>query len=274
VADFFHFVPGYTHYVYQAGREPLFFLLLAFLLTFAAVRTYTRQARSRGWRSGSVQGVHLHHLVPGIVASLAAGTAIIAFQPGDDSMLLLSALFGVGAALTLDEFALILHLDDVYWTKEGRSSIEATVMGFAFALLCLLVTAPLGSDPGKDIPHWVLVGTISVNMCFALVAFLKGKAKLGAFGLFIPGVALLGAIRLAKPTSLWSRRYYSAAKLERSRERAALHRRRYLLLKHRVYDAIGGAPHLERSDERHLELSTASPQRDQQDQALPSTSSG
>ena len=65
-------------------------------------------------------------------------------------MLLLSALFGVGAALTLDEFALILHLDDVYWAKEGRGSIEATLMGFTFGLLCLLAAAPLGSDPGKD----------------------------------------------------------------------------------------------------------------------------
>src|SRR5437667_1951832 len=149
MADFFHFFPGYKHYVYQPGREPLFFLLLAFLLTFAAARTYARLSRQRGWRSGSLRGVHLHHLVPGIVASLAAGTAIIAFRPGDDSMLLLSTLFGVGAALILDEFALVLHLDDVYWTEEGRSSIEATLIGFSFGVLCLLATAPLGSDPGK-----------------------------------------------------------------------------------------------------------------------------
>ena len=103
-----------------------------------------------------MRGVHLHHLVPGIVATLAAGTAIIGFRPSDDSMLLLSALFGAGAALILDEFALVLHLDDVYWTKEGRSSIEATLIGFTFAVLCLLATAPLGGDPGKDVPHWVV----------------------------------------------------------------------------------------------------------------------
>src|SRR5438552_18052902 len=47
VADFFHFIPGYRHYVFQPGREPLFFLLLAFLLTFAAARTYTRLSRLR-----------------------------------------------------------------------------------------------------------------------------------------------------------------------------------------------------------------------------------
>ena len=249
MADFFHFIPGYKHYVYGAGREPLFFLLLAFLLTFAVARTYTRLARLHGWQSGSVRGVHLHHLVPGIIASLASGTAIIAFRPGDDSMLLLSVLFGVGAALTLDEFALILHLDDVYWTHEGRSSIEATLMGFSFAALCLLATAPLRSDPSKDIPHWILGAILSVNMCFSLIAFLKGKARLGAFGVFIPGLAIVAAVRLGKPNSLWARRLYSSTKLSRSRARATLQHRRYARLKHRIYDAIGGAPHLEgRSD--------------------------
>ena len=250
MADFLHFVPGYQHYVYESGREPLFFLLLAFLLTFATVRTYTRVGRARGWGSGSLRGVHLHHLVPGIVASLFAGTAIIAFRPGDDSMLLLSALFGVGAALTLDEFALILHLDDVYWTREGRASIEATLMGFTFGLLCLLAAAPSGSDPGKDIPHWVVGGVLCVNIGFALVAFLKGKAKLGALGIFVLGVATVAAVRLAKPASLWSHRFYSASKLTRSQQRRAFYQERYAHLEHRVYDAIGGAPHVVRNAER------------------------
>jgi hypothetical protein len=248
VADLFHFVPGYHHYVYRSGREPMFFTLLAFLFTFIAVRTYTRLGRIRSWQSGSVRGVHLHHLVPGIVASLGAGAAIIAFKPGDDSMLLLSTLFGVGAALTLDEFALVLHLDDVYWTQEGRSSIEATLMGFAFGGLCLLATAPLGSDPGQDVPHWVVGGFVGVNLVFVLVTFLKGKLKLGAFGVFVPGLAVVGAIRLAKPGSLWARRFYDEDALRRSHERARLYHRRYAHLRHRVYDAIGGAPTVQSSD--------------------------
>jgi hypothetical protein len=223
----------------------LFFVLLAFLSTFIAVRTYTRLGRLHGWRSGSVRGVHLHHLVPGIVASLASATAIIAFRPGDDWMLLLSLVFGIGAALTLDEFALILHLEDVYWSEEGRSSIEATLMGFAFGALCLLSTAPLGSDPGQDIPHWVVGGVTCINVLFALVCFLKGKAKLGAFGVFIPVLAIVGAARLAKPSSLWARRFYSGDQLERGRARAAVRQRRYVDATHRLYDWIGGAPHLE-----------------------------
>jgi hypothetical protein len=244
VADFFQFIPGYQHYVYESGREPLFFLLLAFMLTFVATRTYTRLGRRRGWRSGSVRGVHLHHLVPGVIATLTAGTAIIAFHPGDDSMLSLASLFGAGAALTLDEFALILHLDDVYWTDEGRGSIEATLIGFTLALLCLLATAPLGSDPGKDAPHWVIGGIITANGGFALASFLKGKPKLGALGIVVPGLAILGATRLATPTSPWAQRFYSPAKLARSRARADLQHKRYTQLKHRLYDAIGGAPHL------------------------------
>jgi hypothetical protein len=242
VADFFRFVPGYEHYVFAAGREPLFFLLLAFLLTFVVVRAYTRVGRARGWRSGSVRGVHLHHLVPGIIASLVAGTAIVAFRPGEDSMLVLSSLFGVGAALTLDEFALILHLDDVYWTEEGRSSIEATLMGFTFAALCLVATAPLQADPGKDVPHWALGSILAVNMVFALITFLKGKLKLGTFGIFVPGLAVLGAWRLAKPHSLWARRFYRPEKLDRSRARSALQHVRYAYQR-RLYDLIGGAPH-------------------------------
>ena len=245
MADFFRFVPGYEHYVFRAGREPLLFLLLAFLLTFVAVRSYTRVGRAREWRSGSVRGIHLHHSVPGIIASLAAATAIIAFRPGGGSMLLLSALFGLGAALTLDEFALILHLDDVYWTEEGRSSIEATLIGFTLAALCLLTTAPLESDPGKDVPHWVLGGVIALNMSFALIAFLKGKLKLGTFGIFVPGLAILGATRLAKPGSIWAHSFYGPAKLDRSRTRSALQRARYARVGH-LYDLIGGAPHLER----------------------------
>jgi hypothetical protein len=245
LANFFRFVPGYEHYVFRAGREPLFFLLLAFLLTFVAARTYTRMGRARGWRSGSVRDVHLHHLVPGIIACLAAGTAIIAFRPGGDPMLALSSLFGVGAALTLDEFALVLHLDDVYWTEEGRSSIEATLIGFTLAALCLVTTAPLETDPAKDMPHWVLGGVIAVNTSFALIAFLKGKLKLGTFGIFVPGLAILGAWRLAKPGSVWAHSFYGPAKIDRSRARAELQAARYARVG-RLYDLIGGAPHLER----------------------------
>ena len=245
MADALRFVPGYDHYIFRAGREPAFFMLLAFLVTFVVVRAYTRLGRRYRWGSGSVGGIHLHHLVPGILASLAAGTAIIIFDPGPGWMLVLTALFGVGAALTLDEFALILHLEDVYWTTEGRSSIEAALMGFAFGGLCLLATTPAGRDRGEDLPHWVIGGLISANLAFALIAFLKGKRKLGAFGIVVPVLAFLGAARLAKPESLWARRFYSTSKTDRSRARAERYDQRYTRFAYRIYDAIGGKPHLD-----------------------------
>lgn len=246
MANFFEFIPGYSHYIYRGGREPLFFLLLAFLATFAAVRAYTRVGRNRGWRSGSVRDVHLHHLVPGILTSLGSATAIIAFRPGDDAMLLLSSVFGIGAALTLDEFALVLHLDDVYWTKEGRSSVEATLMGAAFGVLCLLASLPLGGDPRRDAPHWFAGAVLAVNLSFGLVAFLKGKPKLGTLGIIVPGLSIVGALRLATPHSLWAHRFYPAARMQRSEKRAEARDGRYTHLRHRLYDLIGGAPHLER----------------------------
>jgi hypothetical protein len=161
-------------------------------------------------------------------------------------MLLLSSLFGIGAALTLDEFALILHLDDVYWTKEGRSSIEATLMGAAFGFLCLLASLPLSGDPGHDAPHWLAGAVLAVNLSFGLAAFLKGKPKLGTLGIFIPGLSIVGALRLATPSSVWAYRFYSPTKIRRSEARAAHRDRRYRHLRHRLYDLIGGAPHLER----------------------------
>jgi hypothetical protein len=197
-------------------------------------------------------------LVPGVIACLVAGTVIVAFRPGDDSMLLLSSLFGVGAALILDEFALILHLDDVYWTNEGRSSIEAILMGFAFGSLCLLAAAPVGSQPGEDVPHWAVAGTLTVNLVVAIICFLKGKPRLGTIGILVPGVAAVGALRLAIPSSLWARRFYrNPKKLIESTRRERSQHKRYADLRHRVYDAIGGTPHLDRPLDRQTQ--TAEP---------------
>src|SRR5436190_17827415 len=71
--NLFGFVPGYGTHIYDAGREPGFLMLLAFILTLAGTRFYTRMARVRGWGSAIVGGVHVHHLVPGVVLSLVAG---------------------------------------------------------------------------------------------------------------------------------------------------------------------------------------------------------
>src|SRR6266850_5296541 len=107
-----------------AGREPLLLMLAASLLTFGVTRSYTRVARVRRWGSGRVGEIHVHHMVAGTVLTLVCGMLEIAFQPLDFGLDLLSVGFGIGAAFVLDEFALSVHLRDVYWTPEGRHSIE------------------------------------------------------------------------------------------------------------------------------------------------------
>src|SRR5205809_7366544 len=102
--NLFGFVPGYGTYIYDSGREPAFLVLLAFILTLAGTRFYTRMARVRGWGSAIVGDVHVHHLVPGVVLSLVAGGLALAFEPREFWVAFLAAVFGAGAALVLDEF--------------------------------------------------------------------------------------------------------------------------------------------------------------------------
>ena len=78
--DIFRFIPGYSQHIVGDGKEPVLLLLLAFLITFALTRLYTRLARVYGWGSGSVGGVHLHHMVVGILIMIA--TALVAVADG------------------------------------------------------------------------------------------------------------------------------------------------------------------------------------------------
>jgi hypothetical protein len=221
------------------GREPLLLLLLAFLITFALTRLYTRLARVRGWGSASAGGIHLHHMVVGIVFVLFGGLLEIAVRPDGIGRELVAILFGVGAAFTLDEFALWLYLRDVYWSPEGRSSIDATVMGLLFASLLLVGTSPFGIHGGDRYPRAAAFAMIAVNVVLAVITFLKGKLVVGLLSVFVPLVGLVAAVRLAKPHSLWARRRYRGAKLERCLTRyttgftARVHER--------IDDLLGGA---------------------------------
>ena len=255
-------VPGYDTHIYDGGKEALFLVFLAFLIAFALTRLYTRLARVHGWGSASVGGVHLHHAVPGLILALGAG--LLAFTPwGNRSPAeeFLAVAFGIGAALVLDEWALIFHLDDVYWSQEGRSSIDAVIVGSTLAGLLLHTASPFGLQeseyPG---PRTAVFALLALNYLFALVCFLKGKPVVGAVGLLVPFVAVAGAVRLAKPHSPWSRWFYDPGRgpeplrAERGRklERA---RRRYDFgwegrLERKVDDLIGGAPTAPASEKR------------------------
>src|SRR5665647_1950377 len=121
-------LPGH---VLDDAKRPLFFLLVGFILTFVLARLNTRVTRARGNSRlgvGSIVtagGLHIHHSVFGLVGMVVAGILEFALQPGSPWVEMCALFFGSGAALTLDEFALILHLEDVYWTGEGRASIDA-----------------------------------------------------------------------------------------------------------------------------------------------------
>src|SRR5215212_1210916 len=170
-------------------------MLLAFLVTFLATRLVTRAIRNgRGpFRNASVGGVHIHHEVYGIFLLLGTGTVELTYQPGPPWLYVLAVLFGIGAALTLDEFALWLHLEDVYWSKEGRSSIDAVLIALVVGVLLLVGANPFDTDPARG--EGVVVLTVLVNLCFALVAILKGRVVLGVAGVFVPLLALAGSLR-------------------------------------------------------------------------------
>jgi hypothetical protein len=252
--NLFRFFPGYETHIYGGGREPAFLMLLSFILTLAGTRFYTRMARVRGWGSAHVGDVHVHHLVPGLVMSLIAGGLAIGLGPGERGMALLAIVFGAGAALVLDEFAMLLHLDDVYWTTEGRLSIDACLAAVAFLGLAILATFPLPTDTAGDrLGRLLGDGLIAVVACFVVVTFLKGKLKLGLFGIVFAPLAVVGGVRLAKPTSIWARRFYpeGSRRLRQSEERAVSREARWTQRRNRFYDLVGGAPHLGSKQDTH-----------------------
>jgi hypothetical protein len=198
------------------------------------------------WWPGSVKtegGLHVHHLVFGIVAMLLAGFAL-ALQPPTPWLEIVAGLFGVGAGLTLDEYALWLHLEDVYWAEEGRRSTDAVVVAVLIGGLVLLGLVPFSS--GQSAPAVVL--TVLVALAIATVAVLKGKVFLGVGGMLFLPLGLVGALRLAKPGSPWARRRYSAGsrQLVRAEARLARHERRY----RRFQDRVAGAPTAHAPDAR------------------------
>lgn len=125
--------------VVEPGRRERFAVLVGFLVTFSIVRLITHAIKGH-WVSflHNVQtsgGLHIHHFVWGILLVLVAGYLAIDFD-GDRLRPWLALLFGIGAALTLDEFALWLNLKDVYWERQGRESVDVVLL--AGSLLTLL----------------------------------------------------------------------------------------------------------------------------------------
>jgi hypothetical protein len=229
-------------------RQGVFLVLVGFILSFAFIRMSTRLMRSPKvpWWPGSVvseSGVHLHHLVFGIVTMMIAGTLGFASLGESPWAEICAFLFGVGAGLTIDEFALWVYLDDVYWAEEGRSSIDATVIAAALMGLVVLGVNPLdlGSE-SEGIAALLVSGLLLVVVVG--ISFLKGRRMHGIIGFFVFPVALYGACRIGKPDSGWARRRYGERrpKKQAKAERRFPPDRRTDRVKEALRDIIGGKP--------------------------------
>jgi hypothetical protein len=131
----------YVYTIVDTGKEPAFLLTLAFLLTFGLVRLITYSIRNQ-WLPffhdvQTAGGLHVHHMVPGLMLVLISGYLSL-ISSDSWAPRLLAVAFGIGAALVLDEFALLLNLADVYWEPAGRESIDAVVLAGGISILYVL----------------------------------------------------------------------------------------------------------------------------------------
>ncbi|MGV9313448.1 hypothetical protein ACWDR0_14815 [Streptomyces sp. NPDC003691] len=233
----------------EPGKLPMLLALAAFVLTFLLTRTVTRLIRAgRGpFRNVTPGGLHIHHVVPGVILTVVGGFGAVGSGRQGWGAAVFAVVFGIGAGLVLDEFALIVHLDDVYWTEEGRRSVEVVVVATALALLVLGGFSPLGVDTLSDSERQdraTLIATLVLNLLLVLVAFFKGKPVTALIGVLVPFVALFGAVRLARPGSPWARRFYRTRHRARARARLRSYRhdRRWDGPRRRFQDLIAGAP--------------------------------
>ncbi|WP_067464604.1 hypothetical protein [Actinomadura macra] len=238
----------------DTGRLRLFCFFVAFIAGFVFIRFSVRMIRRQvRWWPGNVApgGRHVHHVVFGLVFMCVGGVGGLAVTDGSSGWAAATAaLFGVGTALVLDEFALVLHLEDVYWSEQGRLSVEVVFIMVALCGLLLLGLRPLGVDDlveeggSSGGGLWNIVFVLLFDLCVSVVALLKGKIWTGLIGLFIGILALVGAVRLARPDSLWARRRYPAG--SRKERRAQARERRYRRPIERlgtvVGDLIAGRP--------------------------------
>jgi hypothetical protein len=107
---------------------------LAFTVTFVVVRLITHRIRKGGQKTSgkglhniTIGGVHLHHYMWGILTVSSVGGVALRGDGEHQRHGVLASLYGVGLALIVDEFALLLDLKDVYWAKQGRWSVDLAV---------------------------------------------------------------------------------------------------------------------------------------------------
>ena len=257
------------------GRQPLMWCLIAFLLTFLVTRTIVRYIRHNAgsdtppkwWQPRNIGHgtTHIHHVVIGVVLVMVSGVTMVtlAVDGGVPEFTVAAVGFGIGAALVLDEFALILHLQDVYWSEDGRTSVDAVFAAVAVAGLLILGFNPLSFF---DIDIWredqtllaraTVVGIAIITLALAVVVLLKGKVWTGLVGMFITPLLIIGAIRVSRPHAPWARwRYVNRPRrMHRSLERERRLRRPVVQAKLWLQHVIAGEPHFPDDHEVNAQL--------------------
>ncbi|WP_030389083.1 hypothetical protein [Streptomyces sp. NRRL S-241] len=199
--------------IVEPGKLPLLLALLSFVMSFLVTRVITRLIRAgRGpFKNVTPGGMHIHHVVPGVILVIIGGFGAVGSGRHGFGACASAVIFGLGAGLVLDEFALILHLDDVYWSEQGRKSVEIVVVTAALVALVLGGFVPFGVNDlsaEERQSRGLVVMNAATNFFLALIALWKGKARTALFGLVVPFVALVGAIRLARPGSPYAKKFY------------------------------------------------------------------
>jgi hypothetical protein len=217
---------AYRNGIVDTGRESQFLFFVAFLVTFGFIRTSAHMIRAQvSWWPGNVEvgGTHIHHLVWGILLLLIFGWVGVALHPEDPWREIAAVLFGVGTGLTLDEFALWLNLKDVYWSKQGRRSIDAVIVAAGLTGM-LLVGFRSWIDAADSVESAVFAAVGAVGffgIAMALVNAAKEKFGMAIVSVLVPVAGLVGAFRLGKPHSVWAHLFYKHRQKDRSEERFA-----------------------------------------------------
>lgn len=246
----------WLHYdIVERGRLPLLVFFCGLILGFIAIRVSVRliRAQVKWWFSNVTTGdTHVHHVVFGVVLTLVSGLGLIAMSVNGSqgTMSILAGIFGVGAALILDEFALIFYLRDVYWSREGRTSVDAVFIAIAATGMLLMGFRPLDLylDAANQVrlarPVAFDVVVAVINLLLAMIVMVKGKVWTGLIGIFAWPLLVIGALRLARPDSPWARWRYTRrqSRMERALRRERGLRRPFVQGMIFVQDLIAGRP--------------------------------
>jgi hypothetical protein len=255
----------FEHDIIDRGRLPLLCCLIAFILTFFVTRTFVRLIRHRAtvgrpprwWepRNIHIGTKHIHHVVVGVLLAMISGVTLVTLSTNGTEVEFTGAaiVFGIGAALVLDEYALILHLSDVYWEEDGRTSVDAVFAAVAVGGLLVLGLHPLMFfiSLWQDTTHsFVLragvVFAMALTLPLALLVVLKGKVWTGLIGMFFVPLLFIGAVRLSRPQAPWARYLYMKRldKMGRALQRERTLRRPVVRAKLWLQYTIAGTPRL------------------------------